>query len=263
MPFNGQQRSLARPTVHAPTATKTSSWMEEAIFNSAIELQEKFLQLMTWNNSSQLDFAWLRGLPIRPTFDHLLLRYKNQLFSIYVDLVAPSETWHVCDDAPHRLQLAVCKQGNIIPCCYPVHKYTLQPLNAGWNLFRTDTGTPIKPQELCTDTLVPMTAWELHAFALQVVQKSFINLDMDVISYTDIPGLTPQMWIKTFDDTIFWLMVRHQVQGKTTLGAPDFQPSGELANYLGFCVDLELSSESQTFYRGETIKHKVLSTKKI
>lgn len=263
MPFNGQQRSHVHQTVHAPTATKTSSWMEEAIFNSTVELQEKFLQLMTWNNSSQLDFAWLRGLPINPTFDHMLLRYKNQLFSIYVDLVAPSETWHVCDDAPHRLQLAVCKQGNIIPCCFPVHKFTLQPLTTGWNLFHTGTGAPIKPQELCNDTLVPMTAWELHEFALQVVEKSFINLDMDVISYTDIPGLTPQMWIKSFDDTIFWLMVRHQVQGGEPLGAPEFQPSGDLANQLGFCVDVELSCESSTFYRGETIKHKVLSTKKM
>jgi hypothetical protein len=249
--------------IYTPTATKTSSWMEEAIFNSTVELQEKFLQLMTWNNSSQLDFAWLRALPIQPTFDHMLLRYKNQLFSIYVDLVAPGETWHVCEDAPHRLQLSVCQQGNIIPCCFPVDKFTLQPLTAGWNLFHTGTGAPIKPQELCIDSLVPMTDWELHEFSLQAMEKLFSGLDMYVKFYTDIPGLAPQMWIVTQESSFFWLMVRHQVRGAEPLGEMDFKPSEELLKHQGFCIDLELSGKNPTIYRGDEISYKILRTKKM
>jgi hypothetical protein len=253
---SNQELRIANPKDH-----ELSPRMQHAIYNAIVALQEKFTQIIPDDPATQLEFSWVRGLPFNPTFDDMLFRYKNKMYSIYVDLVRTGDKWHVCKDIPHLLQALVCKECDIIPCCFPLNRRTLEPLTSGWNLFHTVTGEALDPTKLSSDKPLPMSPWDLHSFALQIAMQQTKKDKNEIIYYTDQPGLVPHIWVRGTNGKPVWFIVQEYLKGTPKPPAPDLDIPADLQNYSGFYLDIEISNEftkNPVIYRGAVIHYKMM-----
>ena len=225
---------------HAPTLSK---YMQNAIYNGIVNIQESFLKIIHGTTQTQTEFSWIRGLPFNPTFDDMIFRYKNQIFSVYVDIVPQGQKWHTYQNAAHLLQLRVCREHGLIPCCYPLDRHSLKPLTAGWNLFHTETGAPIDPQALATDIPIPMGAWEQSSYAIDILIRNLTEKGAKILSWSDIPGILPQMWFLAEDENPRWLVVQPYLKGTTPPPEPKLTLPPDLQMLPGYYVNVELSNE--------------------
>ena len=126
-------------------------------------LQKIFNQYNQVENIQKFGFNWLRTKIISPTFDSMNFRYKNQVFSILVDLIdfidydIESQT----TENAKNLQIEICNKNNLIPCLFKIKTKNMQPATGGWNLFDTRNDKKINPFDLTSDELIPISNWEL------------------------------------------------------------------------------------------------------
>lgn len=251
------------PELHIanPQDHEASPRIQHAIYNAIVALQDMFTQIIPGDPATQLEFSWVRGIPINPTFDDMLFRYKNKMYSIYVDLVPTGEKWHVYKDIPHLQQAVVCRDSDIIPCCFPLNRRTLEPLTSGWNLYHTVTGEALDPTELSSDKPLPMSPWDLHSFALQIAMQQTKKDGNEIIYYTDQPGLIPHIWLRREDGKPIWFIVQGYMKDTPKPPAPDMDIPAPLLNYPGFYLDIQISNEftkNPIVYRGAVIHYKMM-----
>ena len=240
----GNAKNEPLPSYLAPEAPHLSEYMRKAIYNGIACIQESFLKIIPGDPTTQQEFSWIRGLPFNPTFDDMIFRYKNQIFSIYVDLVPAGQKWHTFQNPDHLRQLRVCQEHGLIPCCYPLHKRSLQPLTDGWNLFHTGTGEPIDPQVLATDIPLPMDAWEQSSYAIDVLIRNLTEKGCEILSWSDMPGIVPQIWFRAKDGEARWLVVQPYKKGTEPPAAPKLTLPPNLQMFPGYYVNVELSNEN-------------------
>ena len=241
---------------HAPTLSK---YMQTAIYNGIVNIQDNFCKIIPGDPHTQTEFSWIRGLPFNPTFDDMIFRYKNQIFSVYVDIVPQGQKWHTYQNPEHLRQLRVCREHELIPCCYPLDRHSLKPLTAGWNLFHTETGEPINPLALATDIPVPMGAWEQSSYAIDILIRNLTEKGGQILSWSDIPGILPQMWFLAEDKNPRWLIVQPYLKGTTPPPEPKLTLPPDLQMLPGYYVNVELSNEKDEpgpIYRDTFIHYK-------
>ncbi len=155
-------------------------------------------------------FNWLRAEIISPTFDSMNFRYKNRAFSVLIEQVIP-----VAEDAmmtkttkrAKELQIKVCKENDMIPCLFIVDVEKMKPYNDGWNLINTETGEPVNPVELADDSPRPVSEWELMNWGITIVIGELKKKGHKVLSFTDAPGIMPQLWFENEDGEKCWVQV--------------------------------------------------------
>lgn len=215
---------------------------------AGLALQQKFSTLGGAQRAS-LDYRWIKSELTWPSFDHLTFAYGNQIFSVLVELI---------DGEDSQLSEQECKRcfdasvtHNLIPCIFQVSATSLKPLRDGWNLVALETGLPIKPNDFVTDERIEMSEWELRSMAIQIVRDKIAQERGEVLSFTDIIGVDPQVWFKDNAGKRSWVIVRHYPsltgnEKNDFLGIENDHP--QIAAFPGYFAAVSMASSEAVLY---------------
>lgn len=161
---------------------------------------------------------WLKTNLTYPSFEHLSMAYKNQIFCIIIDVINEKTNKHYLPEQYRQNLVKECTNNNLIPCIYKVFVNdplnpaynTLKPISTGWNLYHAVTDETIIPENIATDELVKMSEWEMHDFAIQIVRDYITkNLNYKLLSYQNILGIEPQLWLEDNNMVKKYVLVRY------------------------------------------------------
>lgn len=161
------------------------------------------------------DFRWVKAELTWPSFDHLTFAYGNRVFSVLVDALQGGRT-AISRQAMERL-LDATRENNLVPCIFPVNTETMTPASGGWNLFDAIDRTPVDPGAFDMSKQIVMSEWELRNFVIQIVWNSIIQEGAsEILSFTDVLGVDPQIWFQDSQGNRAWVIARHfsQVTGR-------------------------------------------------
>lgn len=224
----------------------------------------KYLEVMFRRSEQPLPdphmgFSWLRTDIISPTFDSMNFRYRNKVFSVLFELVVQVEEDAFITKTARKekeLQVKICKENDMIPCLFMVDVNKMRPVKGGWNLRNTETGEIVIPTDEADDSLRPVSAWELMNWGISIVLDDLRLKGYKVLSFTDAPGVMPQIWFEDSKGNKCWIEV---VVNKPTEIA-DF--SGTIAEkYKGYIAGVMIQPiEGGVLYRSHpaNIKYKGL-----
>ena len=173
-------------------------------------LQEMFNKYDQEWADPHMGFCWLRTQITSPRFDSMNFRYKNQVFSVLMELV-----YKVADDAfltkttreMQRQQIKVCRKNDMIPCLFSIELNSMKPLHEGWNLYNTETGEPVIPMDIAGDSPRQVSSWELMNWGISIVMDELKKQGNKILSFTDVPEIMPQIWFEDEDGNKCWVQV--------------------------------------------------------
>ena len=174
---------------------------------AGVRLQEQFKKF-AGRVEPQHDFRWIKADLTWPSFDHLTFGYKNQVFSVLVDLVQDRRGTLTSKEVKRCID--ACTENNLVPCLFPVDARSFRPLKDGWNLSSPESGAAVVPEDSVDDVKVEMSEWELHNFAIQIVRDHIEkNMKSSILSYCDVLGIDPQIWFQDQQSNRCWVIVRN------------------------------------------------------
>jgi hypothetical protein len=136
---------------------------------------------------------WLRASLDPPLAEHLSFRIGNRLFFVYVE---PTDGTAAASSKPLFLQ--VSKEATAIPCVIPMERCAqgYNPMYGGWGLRHAVSGNQITPSDLVDDENIPMSDWEIHDFAIQIVTNHIRSSGNTVLSSQPSPHIDPSIWFR-------------------------------------------------------------------
>lgn len=181
---------------------------ESELFLNARNTMGRFIQQKMYENGGfEKGFAWLRKELTSPSFDDMNFSYKNQVFSLLVEL--KDKGVNILPENRKKIFQEVCSQNNLVPCVFPIDARTLTPLGKGWNLFNLLTNEPINPLMLASDEKIPMSEWEFNNFAIFQVMQFIDKQGLKIHSFCDAPDITPQIWFQDKTGRTAWVIVKY------------------------------------------------------
>jgi len=204
---------------------------------AGLYLQKKFNE---YNKSEEVNqgFTWLKTKLTRPSFDSFSFRYKNQVFSVLIDLIELIDLDFISQTTgmAKKLQIDFCNENNMIPCLFKVKKRNFQPVTGGWNLFDTRDGKKINPFELAGSKLVKISDWEMLNWGVNFVVEKIMNEGNKILSFTDAPGISPNIWFEDKKGDKHWVQV--SVNGKPE--KVELIEDDDISGYKGYTTNVLL-----------------------
>ncbi|MBH9553978.1 hypothetical protein [Inhella gelatinilytica] len=152
--------------------------------------------------------SWIRSHPHPPYQEHLSFRLGNQLFFVRV-IDADDE---VAGLGSVRGLFSVAEQASGHACTMGMRRQGLagrwQPVDPGWGLRNATTGALVDPVALVSDESTPMSAWEMHHLAVQVVEENLIADGYSEVSMQPNPRVSPSIWFVGDSGELEWVVVR-------------------------------------------------------
>ena len=181
---------------------------ESEIFLNARNTMGRFIQQkMCENGGFDKGFAWLRKELVSPSFDDMNFSYKNQVFSLLVDL--KDKGVNILPEHRKKIFQEVCSKNNLVPCLFPIDVATLTPLGKNWNLFHLLTNEPINPLTIAGDEKIPMSEWEFNNFAIFQVMQFMNRQHLKIHSFCDATDIIPQIWFEDKKGKPAWVIVKY------------------------------------------------------
>ena len=152
--------------------------------------------------------SWLRAHPYPPFLEHLSFRLGNQLFFVRVE----DAEGKVPGPGNPRGAITAAEQADGHACVMPMKKKFLGgswvPVEPGWGLLDARTRRPTNPTMLVTDEKIPMTPWEIHDMAVQVVRDQLAREGYKLMSWQGNPAVDPSIWFIGESKSPEWVVVR-------------------------------------------------------
>mgnify|MGYP006928345819 CR=1 FL=1 len=148
---------------------------------------------------------WLKSRLTPPFLEHLSFAMGNQLFFIRIE----DESGRVVGPGNRSGLHAIASGCRGNACLLPMRcgPGGWVPVNRGWGLIDSKSGTPVVPPDLVSDEPVEMTDWELHDFAVQTVRTCLEKEGREVMSSQGNPSVDPSLWF-VGEDGLEWIVVR-------------------------------------------------------
>lgn len=198
--------------------------------------------------TGQEGVQWLRANLNPPVAEHLSFRLGNQLFFVYVDTDSLPFTGK-CRD----LFLNVSREATATPCVLKMERSraTFVPVYAGWGLRDAVTGLVVNPADMVSDELIPMSDWELHDFAIQIVRTHLEKEEKKkVFSSQSSRHIDPSIWFQDSRGPC-WVVVRADRYPKQEAMRPgnleDIKRSCARLSGVGFFASVTVASADDPF----------------
>jgi len=148
-------------------------------------------------------FNWLRANLNLPMAEHLSFRIGNQIFFVFINAAEFSHKFN--GTAFNR----VYKEANAIPCLLDMEESlgSWKVSRAGWGLIHAETGKEINPLNYVSDELIEMTDWELHDFAVSLVNSDLEKRGKTILGCQPSNHIDPSIWFED-DDGKHFVVVR-------------------------------------------------------
>lgn len=209
---------------------------------------------------------WLKSEMTRPSFDHFSIAYKNQVFSILIDIRDDEGNSFLPPEFLKR-QLGEAKKNNLIPCLFPVIIENMDSSTArvidnnNWNLFDSISGDAIIPENLVSDKKIEMSPWELHNFAIMQTRVMLKQQEFKIVSFQNVIGVDPQLWFLDENGNQNWVVIRYdeiKPDVLTEITRRCFKFNGYLARF-----EFVSNNKNKKIYRGDTIGVNFLGFEKV
>jgi len=216
---------------------------------AGVRLQEMFKQY-GGRVDTRHDYRWIKSDLTWPSFDHLTFAYRNQVFSVLIDLIQDGQSRL----SRHEITRCVdaCSEHNLVPCSFPVNVRSFSPLDDGWNLLHLENQSIMTPEDCMDDIQIEMSEWELRNFCIQITRDHIQESKQSkILSYCDVVGIDPQIWCEDINGNRSWVVVRHYPrltgdEAKESMGMEKSNP--QLAPYDGYLAAISLAC-SEPFTR--------------
>jgi hypothetical protein len=215
---------------------------------AGMTLEQNF-RVFGGKRKASLDYRWIKSELTWPSFDHLTFAYGNQIFSVLVELIDGEESELSEQECKRCFDASVTH--NLIPCIFQVSATKMKPLRDGWNLVALETGLPIKPEDFVTDERIEMSEWELRSMAIQIVRDTITKEGGEVLSFTDVLGVDPQVWFQDNAGKRSWVIVRNypRLNGDEKADFLDIaNQHPQLASYSGYFSAVSMASSEAVLY---------------
>lgn len=140
----------------------------------------------------EFPIRWIRSHLFPPYHEHLAFRLGNQLFFV---MVVDLSTKIKSPGNLHDL-VTFASTCNGYACIMPMRQINDQWRAAlpGWGLLEVRSRKPLHPPDTVRDEKVPMTQWELHDFAMQVVRARLQECGCRLLSWHSDQMTCPSLW---------------------------------------------------------------------
>ena len=179
-------------------------------------------------------FCWLRAELISPTFDSMNFRFKNRVYSVLLNLVSEGHSY--LPKEQKDMQIEVCAANDMSPCLFTISPDDMSPAEPGWNLRHTVTHAIINPVRISDDSPRQISEWELSNWGISFVKQNLEQKGYKIMSFTDMPGIEPQMWFEDSSGRPSWI----QVVVNDSEGPLDYSDS-LLENYPGYMAKVNIA----------------------
>lgn len=159
---------------------------------------------------------WLRAAYTYPSFDDMNFIYKDNVFSVIID-IQDEEGFSYLPEEFIKRQLFAAKKFNLVPCKFPIvvkdphnpDMNTVRALNKGVNLIHTETQDIIDLETIKSER-TEVSDWEYRHYAIEYVMNYLTQQGMKVLSFQDTLEIDPQFWFEDNNNKQAWMIVRAQ-----------------------------------------------------
>jgi len=135
---------------------------------------------------------WLRNNINPPLAEHLSFFVGNHLIFVFVGvegLPGPSS---------RSSFLQAAQDANAIPAIIPIEHNgnEYEPTLNGWGLLHAETRRILDPSALDHNEQIEMSDWEIHDFALQVIENFLHENGNEIISKQSYLHIDPSIWFR-------------------------------------------------------------------
>lgn len=153
-------------------------------------------------------FRWIKAKPSWPSFDDMSFTFRDKVFCVQVRRRPAAYGLALWRDGRADALIRECRANDLVPCVFPIDMQTERPLEEdGWNLVDAVTGRPVDPIAMSSGALVEVSPWELMNWAVQVVSDHIGKKGLKLLSFSDAPGVDPQIWFEDADGERCWAKV--------------------------------------------------------
>lgn len=188
-------------------------WAEEISKPNAIMFASGYISNLFGKDP---DFEWNRYLHTCPSFDDMNFRYKNNIFSVLVEIHYNGIKLPI-DPEYKETMLKITKENNLIPCIFPIEitddfkEYNIRPITDGFNLFNLETRELIDPIKMASNKQVQCSKYELKNKAIRLISDLLEDNGFTFSRYFDdpyFPSNYPNLWFLDENDMPCWVLVQ-------------------------------------------------------
>jgi hypothetical protein len=158
----------------------------DRVFRAAWRVAGEHLQCLGGSN-----LKWLRAELTPPLAEHLSFTFGNQLFFVFLEVEGANSP------SSDALFVQSASEASAVPAVLSMKRDAtgkFKPRFDGWGLRRIGTRERLVPEVMADDTILDMSSWELHDFAVQVVANQLARAGMKVLSKQSSPHIDPSIW---------------------------------------------------------------------
>ena len=137
--------------------------------------------------------SWIRADLNPPLAEHLSFRLGNQLVFVYIEVSGGIES-----PSSKQLFAKACAEATAVAAVMLMEPSgrTFQPVYGGWGLRDARTQATIDPPSLVSDAKIEMSDWEVHDFAIQIVESQIKKSGNTILSKQPSPHIDPSLWFR-------------------------------------------------------------------
>ena len=173
-----------------PSPTLSKDYIE------ALKVAAEHLEFMAARVGMEL--LWIRADPHGPSLEHLSFFCGGQAY--FVRLVDAAEKAVFPGSKEGLLRIAKAYRG--FACWMALRRLSVPgmapwaPVLPDWDLWDIGSGGSIRPEEQALAEPLPVTSWELHDFAVQVVRETLRRHRLEITAWNSDPEVQPAIWFK-------------------------------------------------------------------
>lgn len=167
---------------------------------SSKHLFEFTYKILQAKSESDKKSCWIKKDFEFESFTDLCFSYKNQVYSVLIDLRDKSGETQLSDDTIKQ-QLSFSEQNEIIPCVFPVEKLSddkFRLIGNDWNLYNTETNKPVNPDNYAQKSKKEISDFGLNYLGINFIKEYLTSKNNDIISIQDVSKEEPDIWF--YDD---------------------------------------------------------------
>ena len=240
-------------------------YMFKTSFKMAVDCINKLID----NNP---DYEWIKKEYTFPSYENLLFRYKNTVFSVLIDLQDITGKSYLQDDLK-QLQYKASLDFNTIPCLFPAlfkkenNTIKIKSKFDGIGLCSAKDYKLITPEKFASDTKIKMSELEIRNIEIKFAIDYLKSKKYSIKAFQDILHTNPQIWFEDENHKMNWLILR----SKKSL-EKDITPFESITSVKrmypksdGYYLELLINSNKtdHNIYRGDTPNIKLIKFEKI
>lgn len=193
------------------------------------------------------DLEWLRSSFITSSYEHICFRYRNNVYSVMIDLRDGDKS--ILQASDFKAQIYDSKIHRFIPCIIPLDKNTLLPIYPDSILLDTRNLQPIFIE---AGEKTEMAAWEIRYQAYKLVRTYILNNNWKV-AMLNSTGKEPVIMFLDARGVKSYVIIKPHFSGsEITISNKQIMPK-----FKGYFADVEILADKETkLWRNNPVPYK-------